>query len=96
MSLDFDAQTCNEMGMTLAGQIKLKSKLNLKDTQHFKLLKRFTGTVTDQASLEERRLYLASHKSRIFIIGFGLYYGGTGRGLHFNPEKFIWDKDSPF
>lgn len=33
---------------------------------------------------------------KIFILGFGLYYGGTGRGLVFIPCKFIWDRDSPY
>ena len=78
--------------MTLEAQEQLKSKFKLTQVK-FTLLKRFSGQATD---LDERKLradYLKKFTTGfIFILGFGLYYGGGGRALWFDTSAFNWNE----
>ncbi len=56
----------------------------------FVLLKRFSGQAKALNDQKERLDFLKSINGLIFILGFGLYYGGGGRGLWFDSSKYEW------
>jgi hypothetical protein len=59
----------------------------------FTLLKRFNGHATDLDERKVRADYLKEYnKGFIFILGFGLYYGGGGRALLFDASSFNWSE----
>ena len=78
--------------MTLEGQEKLKSKFKLTQVK-FSLLKRFNGQASDLDERKARLDYLKKYNTGfIFILGFGFYYGGGGRGLWFDTSAFNWNE----